>query len=132
MRRGKRVTAAEALTQVMNELTATRTARDGLRKDLAARDALIEDLRHRIERYDTQMVAAQQVLKGLVTVLDHQMTSPFKCPNCGSTNVDRDEVDVGVGTVMGPWSCHDCEWSERNTDALLADYEAKKDDDASR
>jgi hypothetical protein len=34
------------------------------------------------------------------------------CPQCGSANVDRDEVDVGVGTQTGPYKCYDCGWTQ--------------------
>lgn len=36
------------------------------------------------------------------------------CPKCGSVECWRDEVDVGVGTVSGPWGCPDYGWSEDN------------------
>jgi len=36
----------------------------------------------------------------------------MKCPNCGSEEVWRDEVDVGVGVIYGPYGCADCGWSE--------------------
>lgn len=32
------------------------------------------------------------------------------CPRCGNT-CDRDEVDVGIGILYGPWGCY-CGWSE--------------------
>ena len=32
------------------------------------------------------------------------------CPNCGE-ECNRDEVDVGVGVITGPWGCY-CGWSE--------------------
>ena len=35
----------------------------------------------------------------------------MKCPNCGE-ECNRDEVDVGVGVISGPWSCYECGWSE--------------------
>jgi len=38
-----------------------------------------------------------------------------KCPECGSENIWREEVDVGVGTVRGPYHCNDCGWSEYDT-----------------
>ena len=34
------------------------------------------------------------------------------CPKCGSEECWRDEVDVGVDTVYGPYGCADCGWSE--------------------
>lgn len=33
------------------------------------------------------------------------------CPHCGAP-CDREEVDVGVGVIRGPWGCGDCGWSE--------------------
>lgn len=35
------------------------------------------------------------------------------CPNCGD-NCSRDEADVGVGVIYGPWGCY-CGWSESTT-----------------
>jgi hypothetical protein len=32
------------------------------------------------------------------------------CPRCGNDCM-RDEVDVGVGVIFGPWGCY-CGWSE--------------------
>jgi hypothetical protein len=32
------------------------------------------------------------------------------CPKCGA-ECHRDEVDVGVGIIHGPWGCPDCGWS---------------------
>lgn len=37
-------------------------------------------------------------------------SNPTICPNCGS-ECWRDEVDVGVGIIYGPWGCP-CGWSE--------------------
>lgn len=37
----------------------------------------------------------------------------FKCPKCGS-ECDRDEVDIGVGVIYGPYGCFECYWSEYN------------------
>ena len=34
------------------------------------------------------------------------------CPQCGGTHLDRDAVDIGVGTQYGPWHCLDCGWRE--------------------
>lgn len=38
---------------------------------------------------------------------------PPKCPRCGG-ELERDEVDVGVGPMMpcGPWGCEACHWVE--------------------
>lgn len=35
----------------------------------------------------------------------------MNCPKCGA-ECGRDEVDVGVGFVCGPWGCWECGWSE--------------------
>lgn len=35
----------------------------------------------------------------------------MKCPACGSEECWREEVDVGVGIIHGPWGCP-CGWSE--------------------
>jgi hypothetical protein len=32
------------------------------------------------------------------------------CPKCGD-ECCRDEVDIGVGTIYGPWGCPGCGWS---------------------
>lgn len=34
----------------------------------------------------------------------------MNCPKCGC-EADRDEVDVGVGVIYGPYGCY-CGWSE--------------------
>lgn len=34
------------------------------------------------------------------------------CPRC-SGPLDRDEVDIGVGTLYGPAGCPHCHWTER-------------------
>ena len=36
----------------------------------------------------------------------------MKCPECGNDECERDEVDVGVGVIHGPWGCPSCGWSE--------------------
>jgi len=33
------------------------------------------------------------------------------CPKCGSDDLNRDEVDVAVGVIYGPYGCA-CGWSE--------------------
>lgn len=33
------------------------------------------------------------------------------CPKCHTT-CQRDSVDIGVGTIHGPWGCPACAWSE--------------------
>lgn len=39
------------------------------------------------------------------------------CPCCGAP-CQRDEVDVGVGTITGPWGCPDCGWVEAQPELL--------------
>lgn len=36
----------------------------------------------------------------------------MNCPNCNAEDLERDEVDVGVGVIYGPYGCHACGWSE--------------------
>lgn len=38
------------------------------------------------------------------------------CPNCGAEDLYRDEVDVGVGIIYGPYGCPRgwSEWSQYN------------------
>lgn len=39
----------------------------------------------------------------------------MKCPWCGSTNVEADWVDIGVGSEQaGPYMCHDCQSTQMN------------------
>ena len=40
------------------------------------------------------------------------------CPNCRS-ECDREEVDIGVGTLTGPWHCNNCGWSQDDGTASL-------------
>ncbi len=40
------------------------------------------------------------------------MTEIDKCPKCGSLEVWRDEVDVGVGIIYGPRNCDECGYTE--------------------
>ena len=35
----------------------------------------------------------------------------YACEKCGE-DCCRDEVDVGVGVIHGPWGCPCCGWSE--------------------
>ncbi len=37
----------------------------------------------------------------------------MKCPKCNE-ECDRDEVNVGVGIIYGPWYCLNCFWHEEN------------------
>ena len=36
----------------------------------------------------------------------------MKCPDCGNEHLDRESVDIGVGTLEGPYSCPVCGWCE--------------------
>lgn len=36
----------------------------------------------------------------------------MECPKCGCDECHRDEVDVGVGVIFGPWGCPACGWSQ--------------------
>lgn len=35
-----------------------------------------------------------------------------KCPKCGCEEIYRDEVDIGVGRIAGPYGCPQCGWSQ--------------------
>jgi len=35
----------------------------------------------------------------------------MNCPLCNES-CERDEVDVGVGVIFGPYGCWRCKWSE--------------------
>ena len=51
----------------------------------------------------------------------------MKCPICGSENVERVEVDIGVGIQVGPWQCHadPCVWQEYD-DIVDASFDESK------
>lgn len=34
------------------------------------------------------------------------------CPKCGTEDLHRESVDIGVGVMHGPYGCHVCGWSE--------------------
>ncbi len=36
----------------------------------------------------------------------------MNCPECGEEDLHREEVDVGVGVITGPFGCLNCGWSE--------------------
>lgn len=36
---------------------------------------------------------------------------PMDCPHCGEA-CNREEVDIEVGVIHGPWGCANCGWSE--------------------
>lgn len=46
---------------------------------------------------------------------------PMTCPTCGE-ECDRDEVNVGVGIIYGPWGCHSCGWSEYDREQAEKDH----------
>jgi hypothetical protein len=50
----------------------------------------------------------------------------MKCPKCG-TDCEREEVDVGVGVISGPWGCFGCGWSE-NTEYDLSEGKSPIDE----
>jgi hypothetical protein len=41
------------------------------------------------------------------------MSEQQDCPKCGE-ECSRDEVDVGVGVLHGPWGCPGCGWSSNS------------------
>lgn len=43
------------------------------------------------------------------------------CPVCGD-ECWRDEVDVGVGVIYGPYGCSSCGWSEADLADLREQY----------
>ena len=45
------------------------------------------------------------------TILKKEKVVEFKCEKCGE-DCYRDEVDVEVGIIYGPWGCSVCGWSE--------------------
>lgn len=46
----------------------------------------------------------------------------MKCPKCGG-ECWRDDVDIGVGTLHGPWNCRDCSWTSRNEEPEMGDLD---------
>lgn len=40
------------------------------------------------------------------------MTEDGTCPRCGEKDLWREDADVGVGIIYGPWGCPHCGWSE--------------------
>lgn len=45
----------------------------------------------------------------------------MKCPKCGA-EAERDEVDVGVGSVpAGPYGCFECGWVQEAPRELVPD-----------
>lgn len=44
---------------------------------------------------------------------DHEaMETDGVCPRCSERELWREEADVGVGIIYGPWGCPCCGWSE--------------------
>lgn len=61
---------------------------------------------------DSSQMRICQLCHGTGTERPHEsMTVTGVCPRCGG-EAHRDEVDVGVGVVTGPWGCG-CGWSEQ-------------------
>lgn len=53
----------------------------------------------------------------------------MNCPNCGA-ECERDEVDVGVGTMpAGPWGCPECHWVEPTDLEAMNRLEAGDEDE---
>lgn len=42
----------------------------------------------------------------------------MNCPKCG-TECDKDEVDIGIGTMFGPETCPKCHWSQQDIVGVL-------------
>ncbi len=55
------------------------------------------------------------------------MTEDHVCPKCGGETW-RDAVDVGVGTIYGPYGCGDCGWSESEDYDLSMKETARTED----
>ncbi len=64
---------------------------------------------------EPRMAPVQECKEGTVTE-----NPDWTCPMCSSTNCTREEVDIGVGTQYGPWSCLDCNFSQ--DDDLRLEY----------
>ena len=45
------------------------------------------------------------------TTMTDPSVPPGTCPSCGS-QCHREEADVGIGIMHGPWGCPECGWSE--------------------
>lgn len=50
-----------------------------------------------------------------------------KCPVCGG-ELERDAVDIGVGTQYGPAGCRDCGWVEPSDAGLVPGVDVDIDD----
>jgi DnaJ-class molecular chaperone len=57
-----------------------------------------------------------------------QTADPPWCPACEGNGITREEVDIGVGTLKGPWRCDDCGWKEPEIDLGLKMDEMGSDD----
>ena len=42
----------------------------------------------------------------------------MNCPKCGNNDMDCIEVDIGVGTMTGNYSCPKCGWRESDEEML--------------
>lgn len=52
------------------------------------------------------------------------LESVEQCPNCHSFEIERERVDVGIGTLNGPRRCEACGWHEPTRG-----YDPLEDDD---
>lgn len=85
---------------VVYEVTGRRASRIvALRPDQYASEAMVLGNCHRI----AQAAAGRECYVIAVDLI---------CPRCGRACA-RDEADVGVGLIFGPWGCY-CGWSERS------------------
>lgn len=50
----------------------------------------------------------------------------MNCPKCGA-ECGRDEADVGIGIMHGPWGCGACGWSEDDSFDLSAGQWERRD-----
>lgn len=58
-----------------------------------------------------------------------RMSDEPYCPQCGGV-LQRDAVDIGVGTMHGPAFCIDCGWSEDSGEPEAAFDSYEESDDA--
>lgn len=66
-------------------------------------------------------MSSSQSQPGCVPAATTFDAEPSACPKCECTDLRRDEVDVGVGIIYGPYGCPSCGWSEDGTYDLSGD-----------